>query len=95
MAAGNTSMFNCRFQVGKEHRRAWSPHANGRALDINPWENPYLAPGGILPKRWYFDTRASSPLVIRAGSAITRIIYANRWKWGVRFKDYLHFDHRG
>ncbi|MDO8731040.1 MAG: M15 family metallopeptidase [Actinomycetota bacterium] len=95
MAAGNTSMFNCRYQVGKERSHLWSPHATGRALDINPWENPYLARGGVLPNRWWFDTRASSPLVIRGGSPITKILRANHWKWGARFKDYQHFDYRG
>ncbi|MDP2288816.1 MAG: M15 family metallopeptidase [Actinomycetota bacterium] len=95
MAAGNTSMFNCRYQVGKEHRRVWSPHANGRALDINPWENPYLARGGVVPNRWWFDTRASSPLVIRGNSPVTTILRANNWRWGAWFKDYQHFDYRG
>lgn len=95
MAAGNTSMFNCRYQVGKERSHVWSPHATGRALDINPWENPYLARGGVLPNRWWFDTRASSPLVIRGGSPITKILAANHWKWGAWFKDYQHFDYRG
>lgn len=95
MAAGNTSMFNCRYQVGKERRRVWSPHATGRALDVNPWENPYLARGGVVPNRWWYDTRASSPLVIRGNSPVTRILRANHWRWGAWFKDYQHFDHRG
>ena len=95
MAAGNTSMFNCRYQVGKEPSRVWSPHATGRAVDINPWENPYLARGGVVPNRWWFQTRASSPLVIRGNSPITRVMRANHWSWGARFKDYQHFDYRG
>lgn len=95
MAAGNTSMFNCRYQVGKERRRVWSPHATGRALDVNPWENPYLARGGVVPNRWWFDTRASSPLVIRGNSPVTTIMRANNWRWGAWFKDYQHFDYRG
>ncbi|MDO9485140.1 MAG: M15 family metallopeptidase [Actinomycetota bacterium] len=95
MAAGNTSIFNCRYQVTKERSRIWSPHATGRALDINPWENPYLARGAILPNRWWFDTRASSPLVIRGASPVTKILRANGWRWGAWFKDYQHFDYRG
>jgi len=95
MAAGNTSMFNCRYQVGKEHRRVWSPHAGGRAIDLNPWENPYLAPGGIYPNRWWFQNRASSPMVIKSGSQVTRIMRNNGWAWGARYKDYQHFDYHG
>jgi len=95
MAAGNTSMFNCRYQVGKEHRRVWSPHASGRALDLNTWENPYLAPGGIYPNVWWFKNRASSPMVIRGNSAVTKILRDHGWVWGARYKDYQHFDYHG
>ena len=47
MAAGLTSAFNCRPVVGNPY--AQSPHSYGIAVDINPLENPYLAPNG----RWY------------------------------------------
>lgn len=47
MAANNTSGFNCR--RARDSAR-WSEHASGRAIDINPVQNPYLAPGGaVLP----------------------------------------------
>ena len=39
MRADNTSAFNCRSVVNKPGVR--SPHARGRAVDINTWENPY------------------------------------------------------
>ncbi|NQU37575.1 MAG: carboxypeptidase regulatory-like domain-containing protein [Actinobacteria bacterium] len=42
MAADNTSGFNCRYVVGRESQRVRSPHASGRSIDINPWENPYV-----------------------------------------------------
>ena len=35
----NTSAFNCRKATGG---RNWSNHAYGRAIDINPIENPYV-----------------------------------------------------
>ncbi len=41
--ADNTSAFNCRY-VGGTTR--WSNHAYGRAIDINPIENPYVS-GGV------------------------------------------------
>ena len=37
--ADNTSAFNCRYVDGT---RRWSEHAYGRAIDINPIENPYV-----------------------------------------------------
>ena len=37
MKADNTSAFNCRFVAGTT---SWSQHAYGRAIDINPVENP-------------------------------------------------------
>ena len=40
MAADNTSAFNCRRVTGNRHRI--SPHAYGTAIDLNPFENPYV-----------------------------------------------------
>lgn len=41
LRADNTSAFNCRRpeQINAPFRK--SPHANGRAIDINPFENPW------------------------------------------------------
>lgn len=47
MAAGNTSAFNCRDVVGRPGVR--SPHSYGRALDLNPSEDPYRVGGQWLP----------------------------------------------
>ncbi len=41
--ADNTSAFNCRFVEGT---RRWSEHAYGRAIDVNPIENPYVTSSG-------------------------------------------------
>ena len=44
MKADNTSAMNCR-KAGQSNAPAKdSPHANGRAIDINPWENPWVDP---------------------------------------------------
>lgn len=40
MAADNTSAFNCRTVAGTTR---WSEHAYGRAIDVNPVENPYVS----------------------------------------------------
>jgi hypothetical protein len=38
MKADNTSAFNCRYRNGV--CCTWSQHAYGRAIDVNPVENP-------------------------------------------------------
>ena len=46
MAADNTSAFNCRFVAGSPG--VWSEHAYGRAIDVNPIENPYVTASGYV-----------------------------------------------
>ena len=41
--ADNTSAFNCRFVDGTTR---YSEHAYGRAIDVNPIENPYVTRAG-------------------------------------------------
>ena len=49
MDADNTSAFNCRFVSGTDR---WSEHAYGRAIDVNPIENPYAdGDGYVSPPR--------------------------------------------
>ena len=43
--ADNTSAFNCR-NVGVTSR--WSRHSYGKAIDINPIENPYVSKSGYI-----------------------------------------------
>ncbi|MFO7572081.1 MAG: M15 family metallopeptidase [Gaiellaceae bacterium] len=54
--ADNTSAFNCRFVEGTTR---WSEHAYGRAIDVNPIENPYVSGGRTAH-------RASEPYVDRS-----------------------------
>ena len=46
MAADNTSAFNGRKVPGTD---TWSQHAYGRAIDINPLENPAIIDGEVDP----------------------------------------------
>jgi hypothetical protein len=46
MAADNTSAFKCREITGGG---AFSVHSWGKAIDINPLENPYVKDGVVLP----------------------------------------------
>ena len=49
LEADNTSAFNCRYAVAPGPKR-WSVHAYGRAIDVNPVENPYLEGGRVHPR---------------------------------------------
>ncbi|MDH3226501.1 MAG: M15 family metallopeptidase [Thermoleophilia bacterium] len=92
--ADNTSAFNCRFVEGT---RRWSQHAYGRAIDINPLENPYVRNGRTSHRR-------SVPFVRRRpyrkgmavpGGAMVAAFGAVGWGWGGRWrtvKDYQHFS---
>ena len=48
MRHDNTSAFNCRYVAGTT---TWSQHAFGRAIDINPVENPYVDGSHVSPRR--------------------------------------------
>ncbi len=55
MVADNTPAFNCREVTGQPG--VWSEHSYGRAIDINPVQNPYVPNGAVLPPegRTYAD----------------------------------------
>ncbi len=92
MAAGNTSAFNCRHVVGRPGVR--SPHSYGRALDLNPWENPYRVGGQWLPNAWW-PGRSHHRVAWRShGHEVVRILrrYGFSWTYGV--SDSQHFDAR-
>ena len=90
MAADNTSAFNCRQVVGDPSTR--SPHAWGRALDVNPWENPYRSRQGAVPNSWWLPH--SHPRVAwRSRDHVVVEVMARhglRWTYGVG--DSQHFD---
>lgn len=48
MEADNTSAFNCRKVTGNPYRL--SQHSYGNAIDINTYENPYVANGKVYPE---------------------------------------------
>ena len=77
----------------------WSNHAYGRAIDLNPVENPYVGCGRTRDRasRPYLDrsrTRAGmvTPAIVSAFAAIG-------WGWGGSWtgdtKDYMHFSATG
>jgi len=97
MAADNTSGFNCRRVEGS---RAWSEHAYGRAIDVNPLENPEINGRQILPPAGarYVDRSRSATGMIHAGDAVVRAFASIGWRWGGYWhspKDYQHFSATG
>lgn len=99
MAANNTSAFNCREIAGRPG--SWSEHAFGRAIDINPVQNPYLpSAGGVLPPAGsqFADRSREHPGLITADGPVVEAFAAIGWGWGghwARSKDYQHFSSTG
>ncbi|GGF55451.1 hypothetical protein GCM10011519_31670 [Marmoricola endophyticus] len=97
MAANNTSAYNCRRVAGTT---TWSDHAYGRAVDVNPVQNPYVVRGAARPPAGssYVGvdrTGATFPGrgVVRDGAVVRRVFDRLGWTWGGDFSepDYQHF----
>jgi poly-gamma-glutamate synthesis protein (capsule biosynthesis protein) len=81
MAADNCSAFNFRTIAGTQ---LLSQHALGRAIDINPRENPWLAGGGVQPPDGadYLDRRRLRPgMIVRPGPVVA-LLDELGWEWG-------------
>lgn len=90
MAAGNTSAFNCRSVVGRPGVR--SPHAYGRALDVNTWENPYRSSHGWVPNTWW-PRHSHGRIAWRNRShQVVRIMASHGLRWTYGTGDSQHFD---
>jgi hypothetical protein len=99
MAADNTSAFNCRFVAGSGG--VWSEHAYGRALDLNPLENPYVTESGyVSPPAGapYADRSRRAKGLIHRGGPVVDAFAAAGWEWGGNWpwpRDYQHFSATG
>ena len=96
--ADNTSAFNCRYVDGTKR---WSNHAYGKAIDINPIENPYVTSSGTTShpaSRRYVKRTPVRPGMLVAGGAGVRAFDQVGWGWGGRWsgaKDYQHVSASG
>ena len=95
--ANNTSAFNCRAVTGGS---GWSEHAYGRAIDVNPFVNPYVKGSTVLPPEAapYTDRSRDDPGMIHADDAVVRAFAARGWRWGgywSSLKDYQNFSTTG
>ena len=92
MRADNTSAFNCRNVVNRPGVR--SPHARGRAVDLNTWENPYHSATGLVPNSWW-ASRSHPRVAWRSGShAVVRIWRSHGFRWTYGSADSQHVDGR-
>ncbi|MCW2839867.1 MAG: hypothetical protein JWR55_1350 [Aeromicrobium sp.] len=98
MAGNNTSGFNCRTVAGSGR---WSEHAYGRAIDINPVQNPYVVGTDVRPRAAQeflaADRSATGPPVaglIRDGDVVRTEFERIGWEWGGLYPepDYQHFS---
>jgi len=96
--ADNSSSFNCRRATGSTR---WSEHAYGRAIDINPIENPYVYADGTTTHRAsrpYLDRSRIRPGMALAGRTLVNVFHAVGWGWGGRWApatDLQHFSATG
>jgi hypothetical protein len=96
--ADNTSSFNCRAVTGGTR---WSEHAYGRAIDINPIENPYVYADGTTThaaSRRYLDRAQDRPGMALSGGVLVNAFDAVGWGWGGRWSpatDLQHFSANG
>lgn len=99
----NTSAFNCR-NIANTSR--WSNHAYGRAIDINPIQNPYISKSGKIfhkdseqyRKREHIDllNLQDKARLLKQDKAV-KIFKKYGFIWGGDWnsiKDYQHFDKR-
>ena len=94
MAADNTSSFNCREIAGGG---PYSIHSWGKAIDINPVENPYIKDGRVLPPSGapYLDRQDVRQGMIVDGDVVVEAFAAIGFTWGghwERLLDYQHFE---
>ncbi len=94
----NTSAFCFRMATGSGHL---SNHAYGKAIDLNPQQNPYVSYSTGQPK-WahsnaddYIDRATGLPHVITHEDLAFKLFTERGFRWGGDWnnpKDYQHFD---
>jgi hypothetical protein len=96
--ADNTSSFNCRAATGSTR---WSNHAYGRAIDVNPIENPYVSSGTTShpASHPYLDRSRRGRGTAYEGGVLVEAFRSVGWGWGGGWsgsvRDYQHFSSNG
>ncbi len=98
MKADNTSAFNCRLMTGSKSK--WSNHSYGLAIDLNPFENPYISKSGkVSPKegsKFAKREHFNKALLLRDDIAVKAFLNEG-FIWGGNWhsvKDYQHFEYK-
>jgi hypothetical protein len=93
----NTGAFVCRPVTGGT---SYSEHAYGLAVDVNPFQNPYVRDDLVLPElaTAYLARGRRAPGMVRLGGPVVRAFAAIGWEWGGEYrslKDWQHFSLTG
>ena len=93
----NTGSFVCRPSRGTT---AWADHAYGRAVDINPFHNPYVKGEVVLPElaSAYTDRLNQRPGMILDDDVVTTSFSDIGWGWGGNWRSStatMHFSASG
>lgn len=98
MKADNTSAFNCRLMTGSKTK--WSNHSFGLAIDLNPFENPYVSKSGkVSPKeakRFAKRVHINKAVLLKDDLAV-KAFFNEGFIWGGNWhnvKDYQHFEYK-
>lgn len=94
MADNNSSAFCYRVIDGTDYL---SNHSFGRAVDLNPLQNPYVRGDLVQPEQsaQYLDRENVRPGMITAGDACYNAFISRGWEWGGDWTgpiDYQHFE---
>lgn len=89
-----TGSFVCRPAVGSDN---WSRHAYGLAIDVNPFNNPYVKDDLVIPElaSTYADREDERVGMIYEGDVVTEAFADIGWGWGGNWntlKDWMHFS---
>jgi hypothetical protein len=93
----NTTAFVCRTARGSTR---YSEHAYGLAVDVNPFQNPYVRGETVLPElaRSYTDRTVLRPGMLVEGSPAVTAFTRRGWEWGGAWRsvrDPMHFSASG
>jgi len=93
----NTGVFACRPTTGGT---SFSQHAYGLAIDVDPFQNPYVKGDLVLPElaESYLDRGRVRAGMIRDNDLVVRAFARIGWEWGGDWnslKDYQHFSANG
>jgi len=93
----NTGVFACRPTTGGT---SFSQHAYGLAIDVDPFQNPYVKGDLVLPELAdsYLDRSWKRAGMILPNDVVVRTFAGIGWEWGGDWrslKDYQHFSENG